>query len=485
MNYQSTRGFEEKQTASEAILRGLAPDGGLYVPEEIPSYNITDKSFLTKSYQELAYEIMQPLLSDFTEVELKECIQQAYDDKFDDSLIAPLKKVASDYYLELFHGPTLAFKDMALSILPYLMTTALKKQGVKNEIVILTATSGDTGKAAMEGFSDVPGTKIIVFYPKNGVSAIQERQMLTQKGDNTYVVGIHGNFDDAQTKVKEMFESPSLSEELAARQLQFSSANSINIGRLIPQIVYYFYAYQQLVNQKQLNLGDTFNVSVPTGNFGNILAAYYAKQMGLPIDKLICASNQNNVLTDFFDTGVYDRNREFYVTNSPSMDILVSSNLERLLYYIAGKDSQRLMTWMSELKTTGKYRLTPAEKENLSEFYAGFATEAEIEEVVRTVFETSEYVVDPHTAVAKKVADDYRENTADQRPQVIVSTASPYKFPQVFLGGETDSVDVSRLAELTGLEVPKPIVAMSNLKNRDEIVVQIDEMEETVLSLLN
>lgn len=485
MNYQSTRGFEEKQTASEAILRGLAPDGGLYVPEEIPRYNITDKSFLTKSYQELAYEIMQPLLSDFTEVELKECIQQAYDDKFDDSLIAPLKKVTSDYYLELFHGPTLAFKDMALSILPYLMTTALKKQGVKNEIVILTATSGDTGKAAMEGFSDVPGTKIIVFYPKNGVSAIQERQMLTQKGDNTYVVGIHGNFDDAQTKVKEMFESPSLSEELAARQLQFSSANSINIGRLIPQIVYYFYAYQQLVNQKQLNLGDTFNVSVPTGNFGNILAAYYAKQMGLPIDKLICASNQNNVLTDFFDTGVYDRNREFYVTNSPSMDILVSSNLERLLYYIAGKDSQRLMTWMSELKTTGEYRLTPAEKENLSEFYAGFATEAEIEEVVRNIFETSEYVVDPHTAVAKKVADDYRENTADQRPQVIVSTASPYKFPQVFLGGETDSVDVSHLAELTGLEVPKPIVAMSNLKNRDEIVVQIDEMEETVLSLLN
>ena len=483
MEYQSTRGFKEKMTASEAILRGLAPDGGLYVPNSIPKYEIKEDNFLTQTYQELAFDIMSPLLSDFTEKELKDCINQAYDEKFDDELIAPVKKVGDTYYLELFHGPTLAFKDMALSILPYLMTTALKKQGVKDEIVILTATSGDTGKAAMEGFADVFGTKIIVFYPKNGVSDIQEKQMLTQTGDNTFVVGIHGNFDDAQRKVKEMFGDENLRTNLKNHQLQFSSANSINIGRLIPQIVYYFYAYQQLVKQDEISLGDEINFSVPTGNFGNILAAYYAKEMGLPIGKLICASNKNNVLTEFFNQGTYDRNRDFFVTNSPSMDILISSNLERLLFYIAKKDSKRVNEWMTSLEMNGEYSLSKEEQGTLNDFYAGFADEEAIKTTVNTIFEKEGYVADPHTAVAKKVANDYLSKTKDENKQVIVSTASPYKFPQVFLN--SDKTDVYELNALTGLEIPKPIKDLEKLTLRDEIVVEIEDMEATVLNLLN
>ena len=337
--YKSTRNANETATASQAILKGLANEGGLFVPDSIPALDVSLEALAAMDYRQVAYEVMKLMFTDFTEEELKACINSAYDSKFDTPEIAPLVKKAGAYYLELFHGSTIAFKDMALSILPYLLTTSAKKNGVKNEIVILTATSGDTGKAALAGFADVPGTKIIVFYPKHGVSPIQEKQMVTQKGDNTFVVGITGNFDDAQTGVKKMFSDTELAAYMDEKGYQFSSANSINIGRLVPQMVYYVYAYTRLVADGTIKAGDKINVVVPTGNFGNILAAYYAKEMGLPIAKFICASNDNKVLYDFFTTGTYDRNREFILTTSPSMDILISSNLERLIYKIAGNDA--------------------------------------------------------------------------------------------------------------------------------------------------
>ena len=339
--YKSTRSADKTVTASEAILKGLADDGGLFVPEYIPKLDVTLDELKDMTYQETAYAVMKQFLTDFTEEELKHCINSAYDSKFDTEVIAPLVKVGDTYHLELFHGATIAFKDMALSILPHLLTTAAKKNHVTNEIVILTATSGDTGKAALAGFADVPGTKIIVFYPKGGVSRVQELQMVTQKGDNTSVVAIHGNFDNAQSGVKAIFEDEELEKELAEAGYQFSSANSINIGRLVPQVVYYVYAYAKLLENGEITSGEEINVTVPTGNFGNILAAYYAKQMGVPIGKLICASNENKVLFDFFQTGVYNKNREFILTSSPSMDILISSNLERLIYTIAGQDAEK------------------------------------------------------------------------------------------------------------------------------------------------
>lgn len=329
--YKSTRNAEKTVTASEAILKGLADDGGLFVPVTIPKLNVDMGTLKEMSYQETAYAVMKQFFTDFTEEELKSCITKAYDSKFDTEEIAPLVKADGMYYLELFHGATIAFKDMALSILPHLLTTSAKKNNVKNEIVILTATSGDTGKAALAGFADVKGTRIIVFYPKDGVSKVQELQMVTQKGDNTSVVAIHGNFDNAQSGVKAIFENKELAKEMDAAGYQFSSANSINIGRLVPQIVYYVYAYAKLLKNEEIAEGEQINVVVPTGNFGNILAAYYAKQMGVPIAKLVCASNENKVLFDFFQTGVYDKNREFILTTSPSMDILISSNLERLI----------------------------------------------------------------------------------------------------------------------------------------------------------
>ena len=338
--YKSTRS-SQTATASQAILKGLADDGGLFVPTEIPVLEKSIEELAKMSYQEVAYEVMHLFFTDFTEEELKTCIARAYDSKFDTEEIAPLVKADGTYYLELFHGATIAFKDMALSILPHLMTVSAKKNNVKNEIVILTATSGDTGKAAMAGFADVPGTKIIVFYPKGGVSPVQEKQMVTQKGENTFVVGIYGNFDQAQSGVKEIFGNKELAQELAEKGFQFSSANSINIGRLIPQVVYYIYAYVKMVEKNEIKNGEKINVVVPTGNFGNILAAFYAKNMGLPVAKLICASNENKVLYDFFSTGTYDKNREFMITNSPSMDILISSNLERLIYRIAGNSDKK------------------------------------------------------------------------------------------------------------------------------------------------
>ena len=408
--YSSTRNSEKKITASQAILKGLADDGGLFVPESIPALDVSIEELSKMSYQQVAYEVMKLFLTDFTEEELKNCINRAYDSKFDTTEIAPLKFADGAYYLELFHGSTIAFKDMALSILPHLLITSAKKNNVKNEIVILTATSGDTGKAAMAGFADVEGTQIIVFYPKNGVSPIQEKQMLTQKGANTHVVGIHGNFDQAQSAVKAMFNDKALAETMDAAGYQFSSANSINIGRLVPQIVYYVYAYSKLFAQGAVAKDEKINIVVPTGNFGNILAAFYAKNMGLPVAKLICASNENKVLYDFFTTGEYDKNREFILTNSPSMDILISSNLERLIYRIAGNDANKNAQLMASLAKDGKYTVTPEMKEKLSDFYGNYTSEKETAEVIKKLYEDTGYIIDTHTAVAAGVYDKYKED---------------------------------------------------------------------------
>ncbi len=357
--YTSTRDDSVRVKASQAVLQGLSAEGGLFVPEEIPALDRGLEELAGMTYQEIAFEVMKLFLTDFTREELLHCIEKAYDSKFDTPEIVPVREADGVSYLELFHGPTIAFKDMALSILPHLMTTAAGKNQVQDEIVILTATSGDTGKAALAGFAKVPGTRIVVFYPKDGVSPIQEKQMVTQKGKNTFVVGIRGNFDDAQSGVKEIFGDAVLKAEMKAAGFRFSSANSINIGRLVPQIVYYVYACARLYKKGALKEGGTVNAVVPTGNFGNILAAYYAKRMGLPLGRLICASNENRVLYDFFRTGCYDRNREFILTSSPSMDILISSNLERLIYEIGGRDSGKAAALMKRLSEEGSYEITP------------------------------------------------------------------------------------------------------------------------------
>ena len=401
--YKSTRGDGSTVTASQAILEGLAGDGGLYVPTEIPALEMDLDAASGMKYQEVAYHILSRFLTDYTETELKECIDKAYDSKFETEEIAPLVKQDRSFFLELFHGPTIAFKDMALSILPHLLTTAAKKNNINDEIVILTATSGDTGKAALAGFADVPGTKIIVFYPKDGVSNIQRLQMVTQKGDNTCVIAVDGNFDDCQTGVKKMFNDAALNETLAAKGFRFSSANSINIGRLVPQVVYYVWAYLQLVKRGEIKAGDKINFVVPTGNFGNILAGYYAKLMGLPVNKLICASNENKVLFDFFGSGVYDRNREFILTSSPSMDILISSNLERLIYRITGESEEATRELMDDLRTTGQYTITDEMREKLSDFRAGFASEEEDFAAIKKLHEESGYIMDTHTGVAASV----------------------------------------------------------------------------------
>ena len=387
--YSSTRNDGAKVTASQAILKGLADDGGLFVPDHIPALECSMRELTGKSYQEIAYEVMRLFLTDFTQDELKNCIDRAYDSKFDTPIIAPFAEAEGTYYLELFHGATIAFKDMALSILPHLMITAAKKNQAQNEIVILTATSGDTGKAALAGFAGVEGTKIIVFYPKDGVSPIQEKQMVTQKGNNTFVVGIRGNFDDAQTGVKKLFNDQELVKKMADAGLQFSSANSINIGRLVPQVVYYVYAYAKLLEEGKISDGEKINVVVPTGNFGNILAAFYAKNMGVPIGKLVCASNENKVLYDFFVTGTYDRNREFMLTSSPSMDILISSNLERLIYRIAGNDAKVNAELMKSLSTNGSYEITQQMKEQLVDFYGNYADERETAQRIKEMYENT------------------------------------------------------------------------------------------------
>ena len=489
--YKSTRDAEKTVTASQAILKGLADDGGLFVPVSIPKLPVSLGELKEMSYQETAYTVMKEFLTDFTEEELKSCIAKAYDSKFDTEEIAPLAKVEDAYYLELFHGATIAFKDMALSILPHLLTTSAKKNQVKNEIVILTATSGDTGKAALAGFADVEGTKIIVFYPKNGVSRVQELQMVTQKGDNTSVVAIHGNFDNAQSGVKAMFENKELEKELNEAGYQFSSANSINIGRLVPQVVYYVYAYAKLLQNEEIVEDEEINVVVPTGNFGNILAAYYAKNMGIPIAKLICASNENKVLYDFFQTGTYDRNREFVLTTSPSMDILISSNLERLIYKISGEDARKDTDLMTELKTKGSYAITGEMKANLADFAAGYATEDQVAKTIHDIYEDTGYVMDTHTAVAATVYKAYREDSKDDRKTVIASTASPYKFAGSVMSaidpkykGQDDFKLIEELQKVSGTEIPNAIKEIMNAEIRHNTECDVDQMEQTVKNIL-
>ena len=489
--YKSTRDDSVKVTASQAILKGLAPDGGLFVPESIPSFDKSLEELSKMSYKEVAYEVMKLMLDDFTEEELKACIDKAYDEKFDTDVIAPLVKADGAYYLELFHGATIAFKDMALSILPHLLITSAKKNDVHNEIVILTATSGDTGKAALAGFADVKGTRIIVFYPKNGVSPIQEKQMVTQKGDNTYVIGIKGNFDDAQTGVKKIFGDKELEKEMAEAGFQFSSANSINIGRLVPQIVYYVYAYTRLLADGEIKAGDKINAVVPTGNFGNILAAFYAKHMGLPINKLICASNENKVLYDFFTTGEYDRNREFVLTTSPSMDILISSNLERLIYRIAGNSAKKNSELMESLKNTGKYEITPEMKAQLSDFYGNYATEAEDAATIKKLYEDTGYVIDTHTAVAATVYEKYKKETGDDTVTVIASTASTFKFTRSVMDAIDSKYDsmtdfelVDELSKISNVAVPQAIEDIRTAPVLHDTVCEVNEMSSSVKKIL-
>ena len=491
--YSSTRDGEKKYTASQAILKGLADDGGLFVPEKIPALDRTVEQLKSMSYQEVAYEVMKLFFTDFTEEELKKCIQAAYDEKFDTTEIAPLVEADHAYYLELFHGSTIAFKDMALSILPHLLITSARKNHVENDIVILTATSGDTGKAALAGFADVPGTKIVVFYPKDGVSPIQEKQMVTQKGDNTHVVAIHGNFDEAQTGVKRMFNDKKLAEDMAAQGYQFSSANSINIGRLVPQICYYVYSYAKLYESGVIAADEKVNVVVPTGNFGNILAAYYAKNMGLPIGKLICASNENKVLFDFFSTGKYDKNRPFILTNSPSMDILISSNLERLIYQIAGRNPQKNKELMEELSATGVYEVTDEMKKNLEDFYGNYCSQEETGKTIADLYEKTGYVIDTHTAVAACVYNKYKKDSGDNDTKTIIaSTASPFKFTRSVMTAINPEYDkmgdfelVDELSKIGNVAVPKAIDEIRNAPVRHTTECDVDKMEETVRAFLS
>jgi threonine synthase len=489
--YKSTRNSDNVVTSSQAILMGLSVDGGLFVPDHMPKLDVSLETLAGFDYKQTAYEVMKLFLSDFTEEELKACINRAYDAKFDIPQITQLHEADGDYYLELYHGATIAFKDMALSILPHLMTTAARKNHIFNEIVILTATSGDTGKAALAGFADVPGTRIIVFYPKHGVSPIQEKQMVTQTGENTCVIGIEGNFDDAQSGVKAIFSDSELRGRMNAAGLQFSSANSINIGRLVPQIVYYVYAYSQLVKSGEIECGDEINITVPTGNFGNILAAYYAKQMGLPVRKLICASNSNKVLVDFFRTGTYDRNRKFILTMSPSMDILISSNLERLIYSLCGCDSEKCAAFMDDLKTDGKYTISDEMKAGLSGFASGFADEEETLEEIRAVYDRSHYVIDTHTAVASRVYRKYREETGDERKTVIASTASPFKFSRSVMKaigtipeGADDLALADSLSALAGIQLPRAIEEIRSAPVRHRMVIETCDMKNTVEKVL-
>ncbi len=491
IKYKSTRGDSKRYTASAAIIKGLADDGGLFVPEALPEADFTISDLCGLDYKSLALRIMKLFFTDYTEDELRLCIDRAYDDKFDTDEIAPVKQAGSAYYLELFHGATIAFKDMALSILPHLMTTAAAKNNVTKDIVILTATSGDTGKAALAGFANVPGTKIIVFYPKDGVSPIQKRQMVTQVGDNTLVVGVNGNFDDCQTGVKKAFSDKELGQRIGERGYIFSSANSINIGRLVPQIVYYFYAYTRLVNRGVIKCKDAVNYTVPTGNFGNILAAYYAYKIGLPVGKLICASNENKVLFDFFESGTYDRNRDFILTSSPSMDILISSNLERLIYHICGDNSAKCKSLMDSLASSGKYEIDDKMKSGLEKFFGGFATEEDTADAIRSVYDESGYVIDTHTAVAASVYGSYVKKTGDKTPAVIVSTASPYKFTRSVLSAldkskitDDDFEMADSLSLISKVSVPAAVTSIKNAKILHNSICEVEDIKNVIESFV-
>lgn len=484
--FKSTRGSSQELTGAQAIIRGIAEDRGLYVPAQLPKLPFQIEDMQGKSYQEIAFAVLGAFFDDYTEEEMKHCICGAYDEKFEAEEIAPMVKAGDAWFLELYHGKTAAFKDMALSILPYLLTTAIKKEKEEKKICILTATSGDTGKAALEGFADVPGTEIIVFFPNQGVSQVQERQMITQEGANTHVYAINGNFDDAQTGVKKIFNDDAFAEKLAAAGCKLSSANSINIGRLVPQVAYYVYSYIKLVESGVIQNGEPMNIVVPTGNFGNILAGYYAKQMGIPVHKFICASNENKVLTDFINTGVYDIRRGFYLTNSPSMDILISSNLERLLYHLSGGNGAEIRDLMNRLETEKHYQVSETIKAGLSDFYGGYADVAATDETIGKMYAENGYLMDTHTAVAYKVYQDYLEKTGDTTPTVIASTASAYKFAEsvaksIGLGEEENGFRyVEALAAKTGVRVPKGLKDLDKKEVRHTGVIDVDQMQDTV-----
>ncbi len=494
MKYMSTRNKSEKVSASFAIKEGLSKEGGLFVPEEFPALTNGDYDYLkTVDYKKRAAYILNKYLVDFSMEELEDFAEKAYGNgKFPENTTPVYKYDEDTYYLELWHGPTCAFKDMALQMLPHLLISSAKKEGDTRTVTILVATSGDTGKAALDGFADVEGSKIIVFYPKDGVSEIQKLQMITQKGENVFVSGINGNFDDAQSGVKNIFTDEAFNALLNEKGVVLSSANSINWGRLVPQIVYYISSYVDLMNMGRIKLGDKINVCVPTGNFGNILAAYYAKKMGLPINKLICASNSNNILTDFLTTGVYDRNREFILTMSPSMDILISSNLERYLFDISKNDDKYISDIMDKLKKEGRYEVTDEIKNIIKEdFFADFATEEETAQMIKESFEKCGYLMDTHTAVAGKVMEKYREKTADNTPVIIASTASPYKFNTSVLkalGESTDNKDefelLSLLNEKSSLPIPDSLLSLKTAEKRFTAFCEKENQKDVILEFL-
>ncbi len=495
MKYRSTRDFSQETVSAQAIAQGICENGGLFVPETFPKLTQQDFNFLQNAdYQTRAQKILSMYLTDFSAEEIEDCVRKAYTEEKFPGGPAPLSLVNIDsanlYLLELWHGPTCAFKDIALQLLPHLLTKSLQKIQTNKTAIILVATSGDTGKAALEGFRDVPGTKILVFYPEDGVSAMQKRQMVTQEGKNVFVCAIAGNFDDAQSGVKKLFTNPEIRQKLQEHGEMFSSANSINLGRLLPQIVYYISAYCDLVKESRIKEGEQVNIVVPTGNFGNILAAYYAKQMGLPVHKLICASNSNNVLTDFLRTGVYDRNRTFYTTISPSMDILISSNLERLLSHLTKSDSQ-VHEWMDSLSKTGRYEVTDSVKDSLKNlFWAGCCNDESTKQTIHNLFCDEHYLCDPHTAVAVNVYHQYLSETKEEDiPAIIASTASPYKFSDNVLSAilekpydsEDDFQKAVKLSELSDTEIPEPIKALSNKKVRFTESCHPEEMKQEVL----
>lgn len=497
MLYTSTRDKSIRVTAAQAIAQGISEEGGLFVPVELPKFSL-DKisSMVSMPYIDRAKTVLREFLTDFTDDELNYCVEGAYAaSKFSSPKIAPTVNISGNKnVLELWHGPTCAFKDMALQLLPYLMTVSAKKTADGKTIVILVATSGDTGKAALEGFKNVEHTKILVFYPVDGVSPMQKLQMTTQEGDNVAVCAINGNFDDAQSAVKSIFTNHEIKKELEKKNMMFSSANSINWGRLVPQIVYYFSAYCDMVDSGRISLGDEINVVVPTGNFGNILAGYYAKQMGLPVKTLVCASNSNNVLTDFLKTGTYDKNREFYTTSSPSMDILISSNLERLLYHMSGDDDKLICDLMNRLSADGKYTVSSDVMEKIQQMFdAGYTAEDKVDETIKYQFDNYGYLCDTHTAVAVRVYDEYVKNTGDNIPTVIDSTASPYKFSASVLNAITDEdldgLDefdmVRELNRITGVEVPAPIASLKDKKVRFTDVCDREDMSNMVFKLLD
>lgn len=499
MNYISTRGYEGKFSSSEAISRGIAPDGGLFVPESIPQLTQEDlEAMQTMEFYQLSAFVLSKFLTDFTEEELLDYTRQAYaEEKWGENPV-PLVQLNEyndrEFMLELWHGPTCAFKDVALQLLPHLMTAAAKKTGLTKKICILTATSGDTGKAALEGFKDLPGTEIIVFYPTGGVSEAQKLQMVTTGGDNTHVIAVNGCFDDAQTGVKNIFGNKEFAELLDANGITLSSANSINWGRLAPQIAYYVYSYVELLRKGKIEITESFNIVVPTGNFGNILAAWFAKQMGIPVHRLICASNRNKVLCDFFSGGVYDRNREFYKTTSPSMDILISSNLERLLFEITGKDSEKVKEWMKELNTEGKYSVDKDTLKALQRlFVGGFADETGVSKTILEVYDRTDNVIDPHTAVGFNIYGRYHQRSGDESKTVFASTAAPFKFAPAVMDslrgiGYSDALSTSELitelAEESGLMIPQSIAELPTLEVRHKDVIEKEQMQDKVREIL-